>query len=163
MGYTTDFDGEVTIDPPLSAEEVKYINQFAETRRMNRKNGPYYLGIGDFGQDHESDIIDYNHPPEGQPGLWCQWVVSEDGTTLEWDGGEKFYDATEWMRYLIDHFLGHDPQAARDNIHFGFLQGHTLNGIIYAQGEESGDVWKIVVDGNEVMEIRGRTVYDDEI
>jgi len=162
MGYTTDFEGKITIEPPLNIKEFKYLETFASTRRMNRKNGPYYLGTGNFGQAREADIIDYNSPPDDQPGLWCQWVPTEDGEGLEWDGGEKFYNATEWMQYLIDHFLGDDPIAKKVDADFDFLQGHTLNGTIYAQGEEPGDIWKIVVKDNVVKEVGASIVYDDE-
>lgn len=160
MGYTTYFDGQLAIDPPLSPKEVEYINKFADTRRMNRENGPYFVGGEGFkGQDAEADVIDHNSPPPEQPGLWCQWIVSEDGTTLEWDGGEKFYCATEWMEYIINHFLGQDPIAKKSNKHFDFLEGHTLNGEITATGEESDDNWKIVVEDNKVTEIQGHIEY----
>ena len=33
-----------------------------------------------FGDDGASSVTDHNRPPEGQPGLWCQWVPNEDGT-----------------------------------------------------------------------------------
>jgi len=162
MGYTTEFEGSITIEPPLNGKEIEYLNKFSETRRMNRHNGPYYLGQGDFGMDSESDIINPNAPPEGQPGLWCQWVPCANGEFLEWDQGEKFYYATEWMQYIIDHFFGSKPIAKQVNEHFGFLQGHTLNGTIYAHGEETADIWKIVVTDNAVKEVRARVVYDDE-
>jgi hypothetical protein len=94
MGYTTEFDGQVTVTPPLNEHEVAYLRRFADTRRMARAKGPYYTGAGFRGQDDEADVTDYSHPPAGQPGLWCQWVPTDDGTGIEWDGGEKFYDAT---------------------------------------------------------------------
>lgn len=173
MGYTTEFEGKVTIDPPLNAKEVKYLTKFNETRRMDRENGPYFVGgTGPYGQGDDPDVRDHNSPPEGQPGLWCQWtpgdVVEDDmgepvsASSLEWDGGEKFYYATEWMRYLIDHFLSHEPLAKLNNKHFDFLQGHTVNGTIYAEGEDPGDNWKIVVKDNIVTEVQGHVVYDDE-
>ena len=161
MGYTTYFDGSVTVEPPLSAQEVDFLNKFSESRRMDRKNGPYYIGGGDFGQAREEDVIDYNRPPKGQPGLWCQWVATNEGDAIEWDGGEKFYEATEWMQYIIDHFIGKDPLAKLNNPEeFGFLQGHTVNGEIYAEGEESDDRWKIVVSDNIVTEHQGTVTVD---
>jgi hypothetical protein len=162
MGYNTDFDGEVTIEPPLSEKEIKYINMFADTRRMNRKNGPYYVGgTGMCGQDNESDVIDYNSPDDSQPGLWCKWETNEEGNVIRWNGCEKFYDATEWMRYIIDHFIGENPLAKlNDPEHFDFLQGHTLNGEIYADGEESGDNWMIEVTDGVVTEKQGTVSYD---
>jgi hypothetical protein len=150
MGYTTDFWGAVEISPPLNPAEVAYINGFSSTRRMNRRKGPYYVNPGSdgFGQDGESDIIDFNSPPPGQPGLWCQWEVSEDGKRIEWDGGEKFYSAKEWMAYIIDHFLKPGAIAKRE---LPFLQAnHTVNGVIDAQGEDSDDRWRLVVEDNRV-------------
>jgi len=163
MGYTTYFDGAITIEPPLNEMEIAYLNKFSETRRMDREKGPYYCGRGMCGQDHEADIRNYNCPPAGQPSLWCQWIATPEGDAIRWDDGEKFYKATEWMQYIIDHFLGKDPLAKLNQPEeFVFLQGHTLNGEIFATGEESGDNWKIVVKDNIVTEHQGRIVYDDE-
>jgi hypothetical protein len=147
MGYTTDFSGAVSIEPPLNAAEIEFLTKFAETRRMARTKGPYFVdGGGDYGQAREDDVTDYNRPPAGQPGLWCQWVPSEDGTTIAHDGGEKFYDSPEWMTYLIDHFL--KPGAIAD---LPFLQkNHIVNGVIKAQGEDMDDRWKLVVTDNKV-------------
>jgi hypothetical protein len=36
MGYTTDFNGHLTLSKPLTEEQFKYINKFSETRRMKR-------------------------------------------------------------------------------------------------------------------------------
>lgn len=158
MGYTTDFNGMIEIVPPLNDAEAEFLQKFAETRRMKRTKGPYFVdGTGDFGQGSDPDIINHNEPPEGQPGLWCQWVPTHDNTGLEWDGNEKFYDSVEWMRYLIDHFLKPGCIAAKE---LPFLQAnHVCNGTIYAQGEESDDMWLLQVDDNEVTVKRGVVTY----
>ena len=212
MGYTTDFWGSVTIEPPLNEHEVSFLNDFAHTRRMARHKGAYYcLDTDNFGQNQADDVINHNGvgcvedewvdnpkhtpdlrygepgfeprmmkvtlaepicPPEfgtpaAQPGLWCQWVPGGDigGDTaphsLGWNGTEKFYDATEWMIYLIDNFLKPDAFATTEKgqelvalagdprlQHFTF--DHVCNGVIEAQGEDSDDRWRIVVDNNEV-------------
>ncbi len=36
---------------------------------------------------------------------YCQWMPTEDGTGIEWDGVEKFRHYSEWLDYLISHFL----------------------------------------------------------
>lgn len=155
MGYTTDFYGSVTVEPPLNEHERDYLREFSGSRRMDRANGPYFVkGDGAFGQGGGPDVIhSHNAPPAGQPGLWCQWAASEDGTEIEWDGGEKFYDSVEWMQYLIDHFFRAGALAQGDTTderfaHFTF--DHVVNGTIRAEGEDSDDRWALVVTDNEV-------------
>lgn len=151
MGYSTDFYGEVEIYPPLNEKEIEFLNKFSDTRRMDRKKGPYYVdGGGLCGQDREADIIDYNRPPAGQPGLWCQWVPNEDGTKIMWNGAEKFYSADEWMKYLVDHFIGKNPIAKNEDSKLSFLQSHVVHGVIEAQGEDRSDHWYLIVENNEV-------------
>ncbi len=148
MGYTTHFNGQINIVPLLNSKEVVFLTKFAASRRMDRKNGPYFVdGTGSFGQDRDDDIRNYNNPPAGQPSLWCQWVPTEDGDAIIWDEGEKFYESPEWMAYLIRHFLGTNPLAKEE---LPFLQGHILNGTISAQGEEPDDMWLLHVKDNQV-------------
>jgi hypothetical protein len=166
MGYTTEFYGRVDIDPPLGDPERDYLTRFAATRRMERKAGPYYVeGSGFRGHGHDSDVRDFSQPPRGQPGLWCQWVPSEDGAALKWDGGEKFYEADRWMAYLIDHFLRPAALAsATDDPHFEFFTfDHNLNGEIEAQGEEYDDRWLLRVEHNRVTVLRGHLIYHDPV
>lgn len=164
MGYTTEFTGHVTVDPPLNEHEAAYLRRFAETRRMHRSKGQYYTGTGPYGQDREPDIIDYDASPEGQPGLWCNWVPTKDNAGIEWDGTEKFYDADEWMAYLIDTFLKSgaalqselaSPVVGRcyapEFEHFTF--DHTVGGEIHAAGEHPEDRWRLVVTDNAVEHV----------
>lgn len=157
MGYTTEFSGQVTIEPPLNENEISFINDLSSTRRMNRSNGPLFVGgSGYYGQGHDADVIDFNNPHRDQPGLWCQWVANDEGTTLSWDGGEKFYYSAEWMRYIIDNLLA--PSAGsyllehndEDERLRSFTYDHKLNGVIDAEGEERSDVWQLTVKDNVV-------------
>lgn len=156
MGYTTDFKGTLTPNKPFTKEITDYINKFSKTRRMKRdwrkipvfdpnweKNcwhgkmgveGEYYVGgKGWSGQDHDESIINYNYPPCTQPGLWCQWIINENGE-VEWDGNEKFYNYVEWLHYLIDNFFA--------------AEGYILNGEIEYLGEDPSDHGLIVVKNN---------------
>lgn len=157
MGYTTDFEGRIEIEPALNDLEIRYLIRFSETRRMDREKGPYFIGgAGYAGQDCGPDeIYNYNKPHSSQPGLWCQWLPTEDGTALVWNGAEKFYEAAAWMQYLMDHFVGCVPAAKeelRELTDVGdFLQGHVCNGAISAQGEEPSDMWLLEVKDNQVF------------
>ena len=154
MGYSTDFSGSIQITPPLNPQEVAFINQFADTRRMDRKLGPYFIDQdGNYGQNHKADILDYNSPPEGQPGLWCQWEAELDGSCLKWNGAEKFYNSSDWMAYLLEHFICEVPAAKLiDPDTLGWLPGgHTASGVIYALGEEYEDAWRLIVEDGHVF------------
>ena len=90
MGYSTEFDGSVSIAPPLNAHEIAYSRKFAASRRMDRARGHYFVDdSGPLGQGHDDDIRDSNKPPAGQPGLWCWREPAKDGTALKWNGVEK--------------------------------------------------------------------------
>lgn len=152
MGYTTEFKGQIRVEPKLSQEEIEFFTKFTETRRMECDQGPYYVNRGgSFGQDStDTGVISYNSPPSGQPGLWCQWIPTEDGQFIEWNGTEKFYNSVEWMQYLITHFFGDHPKAAEE---LPFLKSHLLSGRIEAHGEEYGDRWVLIVENNTVTQV----------
>jgi len=182
MGYTTDFEGRLTFDKPLTQKQVKYINLLSETRRMKRNvnklmklykgehgnpfakdktdpqqvyghQGQYFaFDDGHMGQHEDGTIIDYNtpagNPNEEQPSLWCQWVITEDGKHLEWDGNEKFYDYIKWLEYLIENFF--TPWKKK------------LSGEINWYGEERSDIGKIKVDKNKVSTHSGEIAFSEE-
>jgi len=150
MGYTTDFEGRFKLNRKLKKKDQDFLTKFVETRRMARNVGPefgvegefYVDGKGFAGQDSDETILDYNRPPRTQPGLWCQWVPSEDGQFIQWDGSEKFYNYVEWLKYLIDKILA--------------PRGYKLNGVVGWQGEDRGDIGKIEVVDNVVRTLRGQ-------
>jgi hypothetical protein len=164
MGYTTDFTGSFAVTPKLKEKHLTYLSNFSNSRRMKRNvrllnsdaNKDVGLGLGEDGGyyvhsegkcywEQGPAIVDYNSPPAGQPGLWCQWVPSEDGASIEWDGGEKFYNYVEWIEYLIEHFL--EPW------------GYKLNGEVEWQGEDGGDFGEIAIEDNIVRELSGFKTY----
>ena len=167
MGYTTDFNGQFELSRKLTEDEGAFLKMFAETRRMPRDpekvkalkgeerneecfallkklnmdigpNAENYCGVGDFGQGHDSSILDYNgfDVKSPFPGLWCQWTPEEDLGAIVWDEGEKFYNYVEWLEYLIDHFLA--------------PWGIVVNGSVEWRGEDWGDTGTISVEDNEV-------------
>jgi len=154
MGYNTTFDGTVSIEPPLNTDEVVYLFEFNRTCHVRRKSGPYFVEKSDlYGQAGHADVEDRNEPPEGQPGFYCDWVASRDGTRIEWAQGETFYDSVEWMQYLIDHFLKPGGLAQGHAGFENFTFDHILNGRILAQGEDADDRWYLIVEDNAVRRV----------
>jgi len=145
MGYTTDFSGRFELNKELSPKMEQYLKLFNETRRMERNtdevfgvDGEFFVfGGGSFGQDHEENIVNFNEPPSTQPSLWNQWTPTDDRMGIEWDCGEKFYNYTEWLVYLIHKILAPN--------------GYVLNGVVTWQGEDTGDVGEIFVENNRVF------------
>lgn len=81
-------------------------------------------------------IIDYNMPPAGVPGLWCDWALNAEGNAVVWSGAEKFYNAVAWIKFLIIHFF--QPW------------GYKLNGTMKWQGEDADDAGTIIIVDNVV-------------
>lgn len=158
MGYTTDFFGAMTITPPLSEAEIKFLKQFADTRHcQNATASPstaqelYGVGAPVRKACGTPQPVDINQPPEGIPSLYCQWVPNDQGTKIVWDGGEKFYEASAWLGFLVEHFL--KPHSIASQIEakkYSFLQSHTCSGTIYAQGEDPSDIWCLRVKNNQI-------------
>jgi len=163
MGYTTNFEGTFLLDRPLAPEHRRYLSKFSETRRMRRNeartatrpdpireaaglpvglDGGYFVGAKEYaGQEDSPDILAYNDSPRGQPGLWCKWEPTDEDEIpgIRWSGAEKFYDYTEWLEYLIQHFL--KPW------------GYTLNGKVAWEGEDSSDSGILHVKNNVVRAV----------
>ena len=96
-----------------------------------------------------ADVVDCNQPPQGQPGLWCQWIPTNTLDGLEWDEGEKFYHYVEWLEYLIEHFL--TPW------------GLSISGEVSFQGEDPTDCGVIKVVHNKVTVHPTKAVGDETI
>lgn len=127
MGYNTDFEGAFKVTPPLTKDEIIYLEKFSGSRRVSRNTsklpgGCKYakavgLSLGDEGEHYVESADDGNMgqlshpsvvsqtPPGEQPGTWCEWVPSDDGKYIQWNGGEKFYDYVDWIKYIIKHFI----------------------------------------------------------
>lgn len=159
MGYTTEFYGSFKLDRPLDPKLKEYLIKFSESRRMKRKlpskygiDGEFYVGHSDnfAGRlDKDPTVINHNAPPSTQPSLWCHWRPNEDGTCIEWDGGEKFYGYEDWLVYIIQNFIS--PYM------------YTLNGEVQFQGEDSNDFGKIIVRDNIVYLSKGKKIFTPEL
>jgi hypothetical protein len=119
MGYTTDFEGRFNLSRELTRKEDRELREFAD-------------------RDHRKET--------NVPGYYCQWVPTDDGLGIAWDGGEKFYEYVEWLNYIIEHFMR--------------PWGITVNGEVKWFGESSSDTGMIVVTDNVVTTKKGRLVYD---
>ena len=150
IGYSTEFEGEFRVNKKVDKKTYDLLVGLATTRRMKRAGlDPEIYGIeGEFYVEEDNDtpesrytpkqgkIVDVNEPPKTQPGLWCQWEIQGDKQTIEWDGGEKFHNYIEWIKYIVSRIL--KPK------------GYVLNGAVRWRGDDFGDVGSIFVKDNEI-------------
>ncbi len=127
MGLNTNFFGSFALDRPLTAEHKAILEDFAEEEHADEDGHP-----GGSGKP---------------PAVYCQWIPTEDGGGLEWDGVEKFYYYTEWLEYLISHFL--TPW------------GYVLNGTVRFMGITEGIEGTISVQDSKVVMICNESIYRD--
>lgn len=154
MGYTTEFTGSFKLNKKLDQETHTFLRKLSETRRMKRHlpekygiEGEFFVdGSGFAGQDRDPSIIDYNYPPSTQPSLWCNWTPTDDGTEIVWNGGEKFYEYIDWIKYIINKIL--NPR------------GYKLTGEVEWIGEDRDDLGKIIIKKNVIKIKTGKVTYE---
>lgn len=155
MGYTTDFVGWVQIDPPLNEHETDYIRAFSRTRRWDRPSGPYAVLAHPLDDDEPEPVTAaYNRPSVREPGLWCPWTATTNGTALAFDGIEKAYNATQWLDYLIRTFLcpGAVVSGVGDPLFADFTFDHVCDGAVASCRRDTGQVSVLLVTDNAVDE-----------
>lgn len=118
MGYTTKFNGVFKFTAPLSAETVLLLMDLTE----------------------DSDDTRF----EGNPGGYCQWVLTKQRDGLEWDGNEKFYDYVEWLQFIQDRIL-------KPN-------GVELTGTVSYSGEDTTDNEMLVLEDGIVKQVANEAV-----
>jgi hypothetical protein len=91
--------------------------------------------------DTFSHVIDYNKPPETQPGQCCLWMITDEGTKLEHNTDYSLhYDYPVWLKYLIENFFDR--------------WGYKLNGkVCYHYGNTSSNATDIIVTDSIINEV----------
>ncbi len=155
MGYNTYFEGQISIEPPLNEHEISFLNDYAKTRHTDTTAGALVVNHNAKGSTPQHD----------RPEIWLHWVPTDDGTALEWDEKEKTYGHDKWLVWLIKHLLGPDSReflAAHlddDPRLEHFSHDHVVSGIVYAQGEDYADQWRILASDNVVQVQRSELLY----
>jgi hypothetical protein len=94
----------------------------------------------------------YNALGAGKPQLYCQWSPCASGCCLAFDGNEKFYEPTEWLRYLINHLLKPGAKASRANHPQlrEFTFDHRLDGMVVGCRRDNRELFAITVTNNRI-------------
>jgi hypothetical protein len=143
-----DVDGRTPEE--IYGQEGEFFVGDGETGVIDHNTAPGqvpYIGISNF-TDRYAENNRRSSAGECQPGLWCQWVLENDGTELLWDGGEKFYNYVEWLQYMITKFF--NPWGIK------------LNGTIEWHGEDRSDMGQIVVTDSVIKILVGTITFEEE-
>ncbi|MCP4108392.1 MAG: hypothetical protein GY749_23080 [Desulfobacteraceae bacterium] len=131
---------------PLGPEGAYFVGGEGEPNISNGKN---------------PSIISYNTPPNGQPGLYCLWKPSDDGTAIETDGSNDPYNYIEWLNYIIKHFL--KPWGYVLNGEVSCIYNLQLYSEKLDDDFDYREKGKIVVKNNEVSNyFVGKEVWDED-
>lgn len=148
----------VHVPTPAQAKQIKALEKVGfsviSNNGTNRtaeeiygKEGEFFCkDDGEMGQAKDLSVVDYNKEASTQHGLWNHWVLSEDGTELVHDGGEKTYNYIQWLGYMIKNFFA--------------PWGIILNGEVEWKGEDSTDMGKIIVDNNLITVKKAVITYE---
>lgn len=129
MGYSTDFVGPLYFTCPMTEEMLGKLESY-------------------FGEDTR-EHKEWKVPLESYGSPCFYYIDIKTNKTrngIEWDGSEKTYGMTQMVQFLLDEMRTDYPQ-------FGLI------GVMEAQGEEVGDHWFIVADGDKIMEVDARDYY----
>jgi hypothetical protein len=121
---------------PVGPEGAYFVNSPPASSFVNGKLRRAEQGAFDVA------VIKPPRPASGQPGGWCDWRPSSDGSRIECDKNNKFYFYIDWLEYVIEHFLGR--------------WGYVLNGDVSWAGEDVRDLGTIKVRQNVVI-VEGNT------
>tara|TARA_R100001463_G_scaffold15141_7_gene39623 strand:- start:12571 stop:13122 length:552 start_codon:yes stop_codon:yes gene_type:complete len=97
MGYTTNFTGLMALSRRLTQDELDEYNQVWLNDRHDT--------TGEYSGDYRGGL-------EKAPSIYNKWEIIDDvehGITdihcLAWNGGQKFYQYVNWLKFIVSDFL----------------------------------------------------------
>jgi len=119
MGYSTQFDGVLKFTQPLTLEQAREIESLEGEDIRDSKI-------------IQTSLIKSLEILKNQGWNYIDLQLADNDSGIEWNGSEKSYDMVGQVNYLLAHMRSKWPE-------FG------LSGEMLAQGDEIGDVWKLVI------------------
>lgn len=157
MSYTYDLIGKLSVSPPLSADQVAYIQEFSHSYRHKFApkwqswpnplreavglpvgiEGEYISSAMGTGVDFIENCMEVDtNTPNNQPSFQCCWTTTAKGNVVKWNKLGRTFAPVQWLEYMMEHFF--KPW------------GVTLNGKVECHGEAKEDRTLIVVTNNTV-------------
>jgi hypothetical protein len=136
-GSSLKVTGSIRVSPPLSGNEVSWLNSFSLQRHCSHLASPFIIA-----PCGEPEC--YNYHPD-VPGFWCPWEPSYDGEELRYAESIGFSPEiadAQWLLWLLKYvFTGED-----------LLWPHHLTGEVtfVPEDDDSFLAWAIGTDDTKV-------------
>jgi len=120
---------------------MRYTTEFKGSFELNRKlTHKLFKQLEDLANDEHHGL--------NLPSKYCQWVPTDDGLGIKWDGNEKFYEYVEWLQWIIDNIL----KPAK----------YELTGRVEFQGDDVSDHGFLVLEDDQHVRIESLPVVAEE-
>lgn len=153
MGYDTEYLGYFTITPPLNRAEVEWLSGFADWGAVP-DDDPFGLPMNPRAALAAAFTETGGWMPASSrvPCGVHDWRVGLEGDVLHWRRGERSNDAVQTIEFLVSHYLGPGALAGgcgRPEFD-DFTFDHRLDGIIAGERGDTGELFLLRVDDNEI-------------
>ena len=125
MGYSTDFEGQLSFKKELTVKAVVVLEKFLG---QDRRDIPGFEG-----NEIEKKYGDHFYHIDVE--------LTEEKDGLKWSGDEKTYGMVAILNFLLDQVREVQPE-----------QGYT--GVMSAQGEDPEDTWRVVAKEDGTAEAK---------
>lgn len=133
MGYTTEFEGQLTIAPELTTSQLAHLNSI----------------LGEEVSDHEEWEKEYPFLKDEYTN-YIALELTKDFKGIKWNGGEKFYGSVGAVNVIILEMRKVCPEFA-------------LSGKLQASGEDFDDRWFLVIGKDGLAEKENIVRNSDKI
>lgn len=129
MGYTTEFTGSLYFTCSMTEEMTKKLESYFDEDARDHK-------------DWTIPLDKWNYPCFN----YIDIQINKAGNGIEWTGSEKTYGMTEIIQFVLFEMRKDYPQFS-------------LIGVMEAQGEEVGDHWFLIADGDRAFQVDARDYF----
>ena len=125
---------------------IEFDGEFELDRELTMKDYRWLTRLNEERHDDIDGDLKYNGLSwDEQPSTYCSWCPTEDGDVITHDGSEKSSGNIFWIRHIVSYLKE---------------KGYVVNGEVEWEGDEAGDVGKIVVENNDVIIKKAKLTFE---
>lgn len=98
------------------------------------------------------------HLGGGERNWGLRFVIRED--TVDTDEGRSTKLSAVGVEAPKEPFKAYSIQEELQSVVTEFGEGHQFEGFLHCEGDEQGDVWRLMVEDGQVVKVTSRVVWD---